>query len=72
MKKQMERTVYEAPVTERFSVELEGGFMSASIYEEENHQKGVSSSAQEYESFDGNSGFVMNYDDKGAETGIWF
>ena len=26
MKKQMERTVYEAPVTERFQVELEGSF----------------------------------------------
>ena len=26
MKKQMERTVYEAPITERFSVELEGSF----------------------------------------------
>ena len=31
MKKQMKRTVYEAPVTERFSVELEGGFMAGSI-----------------------------------------
>ena len=31
MMKQMERTVYEAPVTERFRVELEGGFMAASI-----------------------------------------
>ena len=66
----MERTVYEAPITERFSVELEGAFC-ASIYEEEKHQQGVSASAQEYESFDGNSGFVMNYDDKGTETGIW-
>ena len=71
MKKQMERTVYEAPVTERFSVELEGSLMAASIMEEKDHQNGVSSSAQEYESFDGNSGFVMNYDDKGQETGIW-
>ena len=26
MKKQMKRTVYEAPVTERFQVELEGSF----------------------------------------------
>ena len=30
MKKQMERTVYEAPVTERFQVELETGFMAGS------------------------------------------
>lgn len=52
----MKRTVYEAPVTERFQVELEGGLMAASIYEKE-HQDGVSSSAQEYESFDGTEGF---------------
>lgn len=57
MKKQMKRTVYEAPVTERFQVELEGAMMSASIYEEEKHQKGISSSAQEYETFDGAKGF---------------
>lgn len=31
MKKQMKRTVYEAPVTELFRVELEGAFMGASI-----------------------------------------
>ena len=31
MKKQMKRTVYEAPVTERFQVELEGALMGASI-----------------------------------------
>ena len=59
MKKQMKRTVYEAPVTERFQVELEGGFMSASIYEEEKHQKGVSSAVQEYETFEDGSGFVQ-------------
>lgn len=29
----MKRTVYEAPVTELFRVELEGGFMSASVHE---------------------------------------
>ena len=58
MKKQMERTVYEAPVTERFSVELEGAFC-ASIYEEEKHQKGVSSAVQEYETFEDGSGFVQ-------------
>lgn len=32
----MKRTVYEAPVTELFRVELEGGFMSASVVNEEN------------------------------------
>jgi hypothetical protein len=61
----MKRTVYEAPVTELFRVELEGTFMSASIYEEEKHQSGVSSSAQEYETFDGAAGFVL--DDNGIK-----
>ena len=56
----MKRTVYEAPVTELFRVELEGTFMSASIYEEDNHHSGVSSSAQEYEQWDGTQGFVSN------------
>ena len=56
----MKRTVYEAPVTELFRVELEGTFMSASIYEEDKHQSGVSSSAQEYETFDGAAGFVSD------------
>ena len=36
MKKQMKRTVYEAPVTELFRVELEGDFMAASIVDEDN------------------------------------
>ena len=31
MKKQMKRTVYEAPVTERFSVELEGTFCASVV-----------------------------------------
>ena len=62
MKKQMKRTVYEAPVTERFQVELEGTMMSASIYEEERHQEGISSSAQEYETFDGVAGFETSTD----------
>ena len=30
MKEQMKRAVYEAPVTELFQIELEGGFMQAS------------------------------------------
>ena len=33
MKKQMKRTVYEAPVTERFSVELEGTFCASADVE---------------------------------------
>ena len=57
MKKQMKRTVYEAPVTELFRVELEGGFMSASIMEDEPQRtEGITSSAQEYTEFNGNSG----------------
>lgn len=30
MKEQMKRTVYEAPLTELFQIELEGGFMQSS------------------------------------------
>ena len=33
MKKQMKRTVYEAPVTECFSVELEGSFCGSADVE---------------------------------------
>ena len=33
MKKQMKRTVYEAPVTERFLVELEGVFCASVDFE---------------------------------------
>ena len=57
----MKRTVYEAPVTELFRVELEGTFMSASIMEDAPQKNdGVSSSAQEYETFDGAAGFVSD------------
>ena len=62
MKKQMKRTVYEAPVTERFQVELEGAMMSASIYENSNHSDGVTSGEQEYQSFEDGIGFVQNGD----------
>ena len=37
MKKQMERTVYEAPVTERFQVELEGSFCGSADIENPNN-----------------------------------
>ena len=46
MKKQMKRTVYEAPVTERFSVELEGGFMTASVVNDKT-TSGVETTEQE-------------------------
>ena len=55
MKKQMKRTVYEAPVTERFSVELEGGFMSASIMEDTKHSSGVETTSQGFEELSGNA-----------------
>lgn len=41
----MKRTVYEAPRTELFRVELEGAFMSASIFEEK--QSGVETTGHE-------------------------
>ena len=59
MTRQMEKAVYEAPQTERFQVELEGVFCG-SIYEDQKHQEGVTSNAQEYETFDGANGFVQN------------
>lgn len=72
MKKQMERTVYEAPVTERFSVELEGGFMSASIMEDApQNANGVSSSAQEYHEFSAADGFVGSSDANGNFSITW-
>ena len=40
MKKQMERTVYEAPVTERFSVELEGSFCGSADVQNPNTDNG--------------------------------
>ena len=43
MKKQMKRTVYEAPVTERFGVELEGNFCGSIV----TRSDGVKISAQE-------------------------
>ena len=57
MKKQMERTGYEAPVTERFSVELEGTFC-ASIYEDQTHHEGVTTAAQDYQEISANQGFL--------------
>lgn len=34
----MKRTVYEAPVTDRFQIELEGAFMSGSIVKGESSE----------------------------------
>ena len=69
----MERTVYEAPVTERFSVELEVGFMSASIMETEGTVGGVTSGSQGYDDFSGNEGFEIVKDAEGNSTNtIWY
>ena len=47
MKKQMKRTVYEAPVTERFQVELEGSFCGSADVENPNNPKTGTISAQD-------------------------
>lgn len=47
----MKREQYVAPVTRRFSVELEGGFTSASIVQE-TPQSGVTSTGQEINEID--------------------
>lgn len=47
MKKQMKKAVYEAPVTERFSVELESGFMAGSVDLENKEDNSVTIKDQE-------------------------
>ena len=41
MKKQMKRTVYEAPVSERFSVELEGTFCASADFDDDKKDNGT-------------------------------
>lgn len=60
MKKQMERTVYEAPVTELFRVELEGGFMAASIVDEDNSSKVNTSGHETGDTFDVSDDFTID------------
>ena len=67
----MKRTVYEAPITERFSVELEGAFMSASIMETEEAVGDVTSGSQDYVELSGNAGFETQTDSEG-KTSIWY
>ena len=64
MKKQMKRTVYEAPVTERFQVELEGSFCGSADVENPNDPTNGQVDNQ-----DVNSGF-KDFDDK-FDTGGW-
>lgn len=43
MKKEKEKAKYESPSTKKTQVNLESGFMSASIFEDENkHDEGLS------------------------------
>mgnify|MGYP003484878529 CR=1 FL=1 len=50
MKKQMKRTVYEAPVTERFQVELEGCFCASVVKEQP--QSGLETQGHELQDID--------------------
>lgn len=60
MKKQMKRTVYEAPVTERFQVELEGSFCGSADIENPNDVKTGKIEQQEV-----NTDFVVEFDASG-------
>ena len=49
----MKRTVYEAPVTELFQIELEGGFMQASVGSEAVlKEEDINFEVEEYDSFE--------------------
>lgn len=57
MEKQMKRTVYEAPTTERIRIELESDFMTASVVKEDK-TSGVETTGQELNDYDaGNMGW---------------
>ena len=51
MKEQMKRTVYEAPLTELFQIELEGGLMQSSV-KTEIKTEDTSFEVEEYDSFE--------------------
>ena len=65
----MKRTVYEAPITECFHVEMEGAFCSASA-DVENPKEYGEISAQ-----DVNTGFTTDFitgeDAEGKSTNVW-
>ena len=66
MKKQMKRTVYEAPVTELFRVELEGNFCgSADVENPETKGENIG----EIDNQTVNSGFSSFEDDKFDASG---
>lgn len=59
------QNMYIAPFTRRVTVELEQGFMSSSIFEDENkHDEGVSINGHEV----GNSGNYFDNPDDGMNT----
>ena len=55
----MKRSVYEAPVTDRFQIELEGVFMSGSIVQGDKSE--VQTTGHELNDID-----ASNYDNNGA------
>lgn len=65
MKKQMKRTVYEAPVTERFQVELEGTFCASADVDNPNDQKTGQIDEQKL-----NTGFDADFSDGGWDTNL--
>lgn len=65
MIKQMKRIPYEAPVTERFRVEMEGSFCSASADVENPQGQYGEISAQEV-----NEGFTTDFS-ASEETNVW-
>ena len=61
----MEKKDYIAPQTKQALVELEQGFMSASVFDpEDKHDKGVSTTGHEF----GNSGNYFDNPDDGMNT----
>ena len=61
----MKRSVYEAPVTERFQIELESGFCSGSADVE--NPKGQNGEISEQEV---NTGFTTDFS-SGEKTNVW-
>ena len=68
MKKQMKRTVYEAPVTERFQVELEGAILGASIIDENHNPGDIESGDQGVNNQGGWGDFNDGFSDSGWGT----
>lgn len=69
MKKQMKRTVYEAPRTARIQVEMEGGFICSSA-DVENPQGSLGEISEQ----EVNTGFTTDFTDgyeAGKGTNVW-